>query len=108
MPNLPQLQGALERLTQAIAPLNSVVAERVRSDLSAAMFHLSRQPNDKPIVAIIGGTGTGKSTIVNRLLDADLSATSFRRTFTAGPVAITRDELPSTFAALPHLPPGEL
>ena len=40
------------------------------------------------LLAILGGTGTGKSTLVNRLLDANVTATSFRRTFTAGAVAI--------------------
>ena len=38
-------------------------------------------------IAILGGTGTGKSTILNRLVRHDLSAANYRRTFTAGPVA---------------------
>ncbi len=79
--------------------------DRVRSDLSATLFHLSRTGADKPIVAIIGGTGTGKSTLVNRLLETpdELTATSFRRTFTAGPIAITKESLPGGFARLIHV-----
>ena len=56
------------------------------------------------LVAILGGTGTGKSTLVNRLLGANLTATSFRRTFTSGAVAITADEknLPERWLAIEH------
>src|SRR5439155_5868201 len=65
--------------------------ERFRADSAAARFHL-RGASDRPtLVAILGGTGTGKSTLVNRLLERDVTATSFRRTFTAGAVAIARD-----------------
>src|SRR5437764_7804393 len=57
-------------------------------------------------MAIIGGTGTGKSTVVNRLLGVGASATSFRRTFTSGAVAIARDaeEMPETWLSVEHVP----
>lgn len=94
----------LQTLLRLTAPLHAPAAGvRVRSDLAAAAFHLGRQASDRPIVAIVGGTGTGKSTLVNRLLGADVTATSFRRTFTAGPVAIAREGLPEDFASLPHV-----
>ena len=78
--------------------------ERVRSDLAAVRFHASATDGERPIIAVIGGTGTGKSTIVNRLLDADVTAASFRRTFTAGPIAVTADpkQLPDSWLAVPH------
>lgn len=78
--------------------------DRLRIDLRTVMFHLDRNDDSPPLLAIIGGTGTGKSTLVNRLLDADLSATSFRRTFTAGAVAITADRrhLPAGWLDLSH------
>ena len=58
------------------------------ADAAALRFHL-RDPGDRPpIVAIFGGTGTGKSTILNRLLGSDISAASFRRTYTAGAIAV--------------------
>ncbi len=105
---ISQIQGQLERLLASISRFDSPNADRVKSDLAAAMFHLSRSADDRPILAMIGGTGTGKSTIVNRLLksagaSADLTATSFRRTFTAGPIAITASPLPAGFGSLIHV-----
>jgi len=61
--------------------------ERFRADVEAARFHLNRREDGPAIVALLGGTGTGKSTLFNRIFGSDLTATSFRRTFTAGPVA---------------------
>jgi len=79
-------------------------AERWRADAAALRFHLRRGDragkSARTLLAVVGGTGTGKSTLVNRLLGHNLSAASFRRTFTSGPVAI---------AASPgDLPPGWL
>ena len=93
----------LQSLLTLLAPLRAPAADRVRSDLAAAAFHLSRSPNDRPIVALIGGTGTGKSTLVNRLLGAELTVASFKRTFTAGPIAIGAAPPPMGFASLPHV-----
>jgi hypothetical protein len=88
----------LDALLAAAAPSLSAApraaAERWRADAAALRFHLRRQRpgggggGGAPVVAVLGGTGTGKSTVVNRLLGANLSAASFRRTFTAGPVAL--------------------
>lgn len=98
--NRTSLRDALEHLHRCCAPLDAPAADRVRSDLGATLFRLSRSASDTPIVCVVGGTGTGKSTIVNRLLGAELSATSFRRTFTAGAVAIAREALPEGFGAM--------
>jgi GTPase Era involved in 16S rRNA processing len=43
--------------------------------------------NQPTLITIVGGTGTGKSTLVNTLLDANITATNFRRTFTDGALA---------------------
>lgn len=84
---------------------------RVWADVAATRFHLSG-PAGKPIIAIFGGTGTGKSTLVNRLFAAELSAASFRRTFTSGPVAVVRQaaDVPENWLGVPHVPaaPAEL
>jgi hypothetical protein len=98
----------LDALLVAVAPALSGAAraavDRWRADAAALRFHLRRRDDKNgaaaaatpPVVVLLGGTGTGKSTLTNRLLGANLSAASFRRTFTAGPVALGRgsDALP--------------
>lgn len=84
--------GGARRVAQAL--------ERFFVELAAARFHLRRGDGATAVVAIIGGTGTGKSTLLNRLLEANVSASSFRRTFTAGPVAVVGEAA--------ALPPGWL
>lgn len=104
-PELSRLIDRLEaQLARVTAPGVAVAIERVRGDLAAIRFHLAASPASKPIVAVIGGTGTGKSTIVNRLLETDVTAASFRRTFTAGPIAVTADakNVPDSWLAVPH------
>ena len=80
---------------------------RWRTEAAATRFHL-RNPvsNELPITVILGGTGTGKSTLVNRIVDSNVSAASFRRTFTAGPVAVCSgsSQLPETWSGFPHIP----
>src|SRR2546423_10959332 len=76
---------------EASAPIATAI-ERWSTDAAALRFHLRKDGGKHPpLMAILGGTGTGKSTLVNRLLEANVSATSFRRTFTAGALAIAGD-----------------
>ena len=85
---------------------------RLRADSAALRFHLSARSGRAPIAAVLGGTGTGKSTLVNRLLGRDLSAASFKRTFTAGAIAVAAnaDEVPKGWLGVDHmlLSPEEL
>ncbi|MEP0843285.1 MAG: GTPase domain-containing protein, partial [Phycisphaerae bacterium] len=82
----------------------SKAVERWRADAAAACFHLGQPVWDRPATAVLGGTGTGKSTLVNRLLGAEISATSYRRTFTGGPVAVVAgsEALPDGWLGLPR------
>jgi hypothetical protein len=89
-----------------ISPAGRSAAERWRADIAALRFHLRRRPSDGPTVLVmLGGTGTGKSTITNRILGQNISATSFRRTFTTGPVAVAAkpEQLPPGWLGVEHL-----
>ena len=94
------LDVRLSSLIDALAALRTegaprLAIERFRVDTESARFHLNRKDGGPAIVALLGGTGTGKSTLFNRILatdgGSDLTATSFRRTYTAGPVAAAGD-----------------
>lgn len=97
--NLAALDAVLAALSPAAPPLT-----KLRADLAAVQFHLRRRADAPVLLAILGGTGTGKSTLLNRLLGADLTATSFRRTFTAGPIAVVAQpsQIPAGWLAVEH------
>ncbi len=76
-----------------------------RADAGALRFHLA-DAQASGVTVIVGGTGTGKSTLVNRLVGHIVTAASFRRTFTTGPVAVVRtaDDLPANWLGVEHIP----
>ena len=97
---------ALEREVARLRPefVAADVLERWRSDAHALLFHLRNDYRHPTLVAMLGGTGTGKSTVVNRLLEANVSATSFRRTFTSGAVAVASNDsaIPDDWLRVPR------
>src|SRR5438552_14322863 len=99
-----QKLAALAELLGEIGAVRGVgdAIERWRAGAAALRFHLMREDPRPVIVAVLGGTGTGKSTIVNRLVGADVSAASFRRTFTAGAIAVVleRGVVPKDYLGL--------
>jgi hypothetical protein len=105
---LEALDGLLGKLRAQATPARGTPIDRLRADAAALRFHL-RPGDHPPVIVILGGTGTGKSTLVNRLLDSDVTATSFRRTYTAGPVAVARedDAVPRGWMGLDPIVAGE-
>jgi hypothetical protein len=101
---LGALATAVEALrTRAVGQASAIA--RWQADAQAAIFHLHRDSASPLIVCLLGGTGTGKSTVLNRLLQGDLSAADFRRTFTAGAVAVAgkSESVPSQWLGLPRV-----
>jgi hypothetical protein len=89
---------------RAKGPVAAAIA-RYRDDAAALRFHIDRTGPTPPLVAILGGTGTGKSTLVNRLLGDTVTATSARRTFTVGCVAVVAhpSDVPTGWLAIEHI-----
>src|SRR5215213_9399953 len=92
-PLLSRLDGLLSSAGPQLPGPRRAAIERWRADSDALRFHLRHfaargqrrgAGETPPLVAVIGGTGTGKSTMVNRLLGRTFTAASFRRTFTSG------------------------
>ena len=111
----------LRRLAAALdvaRPFAEENVSRIADDVAAAIFHAEQSSKGGPsVVVLLGGTGTGKSTLSNRLLgvpdrgDQAVTATSFRRTHTAGCVAITKaaEQIPDGWLGVPvrEVPPEE-
>ena len=105
-PVLARLDAALGASAPQLGGATRPAAERWRADAAAFRFHLRRGGRSgRALLAIVGGTGTGKSTLVNRLLGRNLSAASFRRTFTSGPVAIASSagDVPAGWLGAEHV-----
>jgi hypothetical protein len=104
---LDELDETLAQIRTSASGAALAAIDRFRLDASAARFHLRSGSHRPMLAAIIGGTGTGKSTLLNRLIGADVTATSFRRTFTAGAVAVAKsaDALPVHWLGLDQIQP---
>jgi GTP-binding protein EngB required for normal cell division len=84
----PDARGALDALTDAIAAgralgLEVGPAESVSQEAEERLGIVA----DAYVVALIGGTGVGKSTILNALAGANVSEASARRPTTSAPIA---------------------
>ena len=111
---LGRLRRALHALRPAASAAVAATLDKLAADAEATLFHeeqSGKAGGDRPaLVVLLGGTGTGKSTLANRLCGAAdfgegaLTATSFRRTFTAGAVAVARAaaDVPARWLGVPH------
>jgi 50S ribosome-binding GTPase len=82
------LEGCLERLGEAIEAARTLgvptdAAEAVVADAHRRLGF----PSDAYVLALVGGTGVGKSSLLNALAGTTVSAASVRRPTTGRPVA---------------------
>ncbi len=105
--SLARLDAAVAAVAASLSATAREPAERWRGDAAALRFRLDPPAGARPVTVVLGGTGTGKSTLVNRLVGATVTAASFRRTFTTGCVAVVTDaaDLPGGWLGVPHVPP---
>jgi energy-coupling factor transporter ATP-binding protein EcfA2 len=82
------LEGCLDQLATAIeaARVLGVPAAAAEAVLGDARDRLGF-PSDAYVLALVGGTGVGKSSLLNALAGANVSAASVRRPTTGRPVA---------------------
>ena len=103
---LDRLDAAVSAVSAGLSAAARDPVDRWRNDVLALRFRLRHPPGGRKVVTVVlGGTGTGKSTLVNRLVGATVTAASFRRTFTTGPVAVVggERELPGGWLGVPHV-----
>ncbi len=88
---LEMVQEALERAIGAAEELGLDVAEA--QEVSRTIDERQGYPSDLYVLGLVGGTGVGKSTLLNSIAGADVSAAGARRPTTRSPVAL----LPSSY-----------
>ena len=103
---LDRLDAAVSAVSAGLSSAARDPVDRWRGDVGALRFRLRNPATNRRVVnVVLGGTGTGKSTLVNRLVGATVTASSFRRTFTTGPVAVVGEprDLPAGWLGVPHV-----
>lgn len=107
-----QLEGIGEALGQADLSILGERAERLRLETARMVTEYLvprlRDPDGAVVVAVVGVSGSGKSTIVNSIARRRISAEGTRRPTTTEPVAWTGSRLPPTLDALRRRLPGRL
>ena len=99
------LERSLARLDVAVdaADVLGLPTEEVRAVLAEARGRL-RFPSEVYVLALVGGTGVGKSSLLNALAGSAVSPASVRRPTTSEPIAwvprVARDELAGLLAWL--------
>jgi len=87
-PDPDGLEGSIARLAEAVdaAATLGIPVDEARAAHGEAVTRLGF-PSDVFVLALVGGTGVGKSTLLNALAGSSVSPASVRRPTTAQPVA---------------------
>lgn len=107
-----RLEGIGGALGQADLSILGERAERLRLEtkrmVTEYLVPRLRDPEGAVVVAVVGVSGSGKSTVVNSIARRRISAEGTRRPTTTDPVAWTGSRLPPTLDALRRRLPGRL
>lgn len=108
---LSRLRDGLDRISLSLPLDGSAAADEVRSELSDQLsdYVIPRLSSiDAPLLVVLGGsTGSGKSTIANSIVGANVSPAGVLRPSTRTPVLVCRADDQAWFATggvLPTLP----
>lgn len=94
-----RLQTEVERLSGVVNQARlSILSEEDRQDvklrLNRVQERLRTVEEETLVVGLLGGTGVGKSTLMNRLAERDIAAASFRRPHTDKVLIYTHEDAP--------------
>lgn len=105
---MADLQLRLTQLQQAIAAgeecMSPVIVERVREDLELSQARIN-VGEEFVVAALVGGTGSGKSTLFNRLTELDFARVSETRPTTEDIMACTWGGDASVLLDMLNVPP---
>lgn len=100
---LEKIADLLEKVDLAVAESVGVIDEtrlervaRLRNQIKLRLEH----PDDLAVIALVGGTGSGKSSILNAVAGADVAETGGLRPTTAEPMALVPEDRERSVAGL--------
>ena len=105
---LERLAGALGAVDLSLDPAASGLRDATVSLIEDFLVPRTRAPHLRRVVAIVGASGTGKSTILNSLAGRRLVDAGARRPTTTEPTVWTGTRTPGTLAALRKTVPGRV
>jgi hypothetical protein len=106
---LAAVAAALERIDLTLAgPAAVGLGDATRHLLEEYLIPRTAHPDDDLVVAVVGVSGGGKSTLINSIARRRLTETGTRRPTTTEPVAWGHGTLPATLDAVRHRLAGRM